>query len=364
MYQLNQKEGFEVSLKFWIERFFYTKLMKLSAHRVKDKAEFACIIQEIQSGGRQSIENIITLCKKARKIGLLGINTYANPLFVFYRHCVTIGFQDMCEIQNDNIQEFLSIYTTNLSLTTIRNYRFALNNFFDFIQKNNILENGATHIYNIELLGSNQSFKQELPEYLTQDELQRFLEALQKYDLGQKRVNPVIRLRNQLIILMIAYSGARVSEILCLNFKDVSSEKDYYVLRLHGKGNKMRVVYISRFLLESYYQEWIELRSHFSYVNETMPLFINHKLQTPTQPYIYVIIENLLANIGIRKAKNGAHLLRHSFATMLYTKSKDLVLVQETLGHSSIETSRIYTHFDNNKLKHAANVISENIHPD
>lgn len=357
-YPLNKQEGFDVSLRFWLERFFYTKLMKLSAHRVKNKNEFAGVIQDIQSGGRQSIDAIIAVCKRARKVGLIGINTYVNPLFAFYNYCLKVGFEDMRDIEADNVHEFLSIYTTNLSFATIRNYQFALTNFFEFIQKNNILDNGASHIYTMDIIQTNRSFKQELPEYLTQDELKRFLEALKRYDIPQKHVNKTVKLRNQLIILMIAYSGARVSEILELNFKDISIDGEYYLVRLHGKGNKMRTVYILRKLIEHYFNAWIAMRSSFPNAREEMPLFINRKLNVPAQSYIYVIIENLLANIGIRKAKNGAHLLRHSFATMLYTKSKDLILVQESLGHSSIETSRIYTHFDNNKLKNAANVIS------
>lgn len=357
MYDLN-KDSFDVSLRFWLERFFYSKLMNLSAHRVQDKASFSKIIQEIQSGGRQDIQNIESICKKARKIGLLGINTYATPLIIFYKHCVSLGFEDMREISQDNVYEFLSIYGASLSLASMRNYRIALNNFFVFVEKNNIVENGASHIYNMDILGGQKSFKQDLPEYLKEHELVKFLDALKAYDIPQKRVNELVKLRNQLIILMIAYSGARVSEILNLNFKDVSLEDKYYTLRVRGKGNKMRLIYISRHLIESYFNQWLSMRSEISGVRDDMPLFINAKFKVPTQPYIYIIIENLLSNIGIRKAKNGAHLLRHSFATLLYTKSKDLVLVQESLGHSSIETSRIYTHFDNERLKHSANVIS------
>jgi len=52
-------------------------------------------------------------------------------------------------------------------------------------------------------------------------------------------------------------------------------------------------------------------------------------------------------------------MLRHTFATMLYKKQKDLVLVQEALGHASLNTSRIYTHFDSEKLKLAAQVAEE-----
>ena len=360
-YPLNSKNGFDTSLRFWLERYFYAKFMKLSAHRVSDKAGFAKIVQDMQSGGRQGIDEIIALCKKARKIGFLGINTYANPLFVFYNHCIKMGYDDMRELNNDNVMEFISIYTSDLSLSTIKNYRIALMNFFTFIDKNNEIANNAAHVYSMDLLGSANSFKQDLPEFLSEEELKAFLDALKSYNLNQQRINEKIKARNQLIILMIAYSGARVSEILGLNFKDVSLEKGYYTLRLRGKGNKMRVVYIKESLLSGYFDAWLEIRNAIKGAKEEMAFFINSKFKTPTQPYIYTIIETLLANIGIRKAKNGAHLLRHSFATLLYSKSKDLVLVQESLGHSSIETSRIYTHFDNERLKHTANVIADEV---
>lgn len=356
-YPLN-RENFDVSLRFWLERFLYSKLMGLTAHRVKDKEAFAQIVQDLQSGGLNPIEEIHTICKRARKIGLLGINVYANPLFTFYAYCIKLGFYDMREIHVENVQEFLSIYTTNLSLTTIRNYQFALTNFFDYIQKNNALENGAAHVYNMDVVLTSRSVSHDLPEFLTEAELNAFLDALKNYDIKQKHINASVRLRNQLLILVIVYSGARVSEILEIMYKDVSVEGDYYALRLRGKGNKMRVVFIARVLIEEYYNEWLALRATFPNVNDDMPLFINKKFRVPAQSYIYVVIENLLLSAGIRKAKNGAHLLRHSFATMLYNKSKDLILVQESLGHSSVETSRIYTHFDNQRLKHAANVIS------
>ncbi len=357
-YPLN-KEKFDISLRFWLERFFYSKLMGLTAHRVKDKGEFAQIIQDIQSGGRNSINEIKAICKRARKIGLLGINTYANPLFIFYEYCMKLGFEDMREIHTENVQEFLSIYTTNLSLTTIRNYQFALTNFFDFVQKHNTIENGASHVYTMDIAFASRSVNHVLPDFLTEEELSRFLKSLKSYDLHQKHVNTSVRLRNQLIILMIIYSGARVSEILEIGYKDISLEGDYYVLRLRGKGNKIRVVFILRTLIEQYYNEWKVIRNSIPNVTDDMQFFINKKFRVPAQSYIYTIIETLLASAGIRKAKNGAHLLRHSFATMLYNKSKDLILVQESLGHSSVDTSRIYTHFDNKRLKHAANVVSD-----
>ena len=50
-------------------------------------------------------------------------------------------------------------------------------------------------------------------------------------------------------------------------------------------------------------------------------------------------------------------MLRHSFATLLYSKHKDLILVQEALGHADINTSRIYTHFDKDRLRKTTEIF-------
>ena len=96
-----------------------------------------------------------------------------------------------------------------------------------------------------------------------------------------------------------------------------------------------------------------------NYMSKDTLLFVNKKGTPLTQSYVSRIVEQLLFRAGIRKQKNGAHMLRHTFATLLYKKQKDLVLVQEALGHANLNTSRIYTHFDNDKLKLAAQVAKE-----
>ncbi len=96
-----------------------------------------------------------------------------------------------------------------------------------------------------------------------------------------------------------------------------------------------------------------------NYLSEDGLLFVNRNGKALTQAYVSRIVEQILFRAGIRKQKNGAHMLRHTFATLLYKKQKDLVLVQEALGHANLNTSRIYTHFDNDKLKLAAQVAKE-----
>ena len=50
-------------------------------------------------------------------------------------------------------------------------------------------------------------------------------------------------------------------------------------------------------------------------------------------------------------------MLRHTFGTKLYQTNKDLILVQEALGHADINTSRIYTHFDKDRLKKTTSIF-------
>jgi len=105
-------------------------------------------------------------------------------------------------------------------------------------------------------------------------------------------------------------------------------------------------------IIQSELQEWLDIKN----CNNQL-IFCNSKGNLLTQSYISRIVEKILISAGIRKEKNGAHMLRHSFATLLYSKHHDLVLVQEALGHADINTSRIYTHFDTSRLKKTTDLM-------
>jgi len=124
------------------------------------------------------------------------------------------------------------------------------------------------------------------------------------------------------------------------------------VLQVRGKGNKPRVVMIKASIIETDLQNWLNMRI----CNDDL-LVCNKKGNRLTQAYVSRIVEQILISAGIRKEKNGAHMLRHSFATLLYQKHHDLILVQEALGHADINTSRIYTHFDKERLKATTNLM-------
>ncbi len=342
------------NLLLWIGRFLRYKCTSLSNSQVKDQNKvFECLNELNHACSSIQLEKV---CKKARNAGLLGINTYALPLLKFYEYTKKISLKSLKSIDEVMLAEFLSVYTGGLSLATKKNYRIALLGLFSYIDKQNQDENEKSYIYNITLKnisGANQSAGNKLPTHLNNEELEKFLEGIDKIEMSAK-----VRARNRLLIKIIVFTGMRSNEALQLKIKDFTLENGCYTILIKGKGDKYRAVMLKAFHIESLLKEWLMERELYPVKNDL--LFCNQKGSALTQAYLYKQVERIINFAGLRREKNGAHMLRHSFATLLYQKRHDLILVQEALGHASLNTSRIYTHFDKQRLEEAASIWEEN----
>ena len=293
--------------------------------------------------GTKSIDELAIIVKEARNIGLSGINTYFNPLFKLYNFMLDLGLDSMKEIDEELLSDFLASQTSSLSDASKKNHRIALLSFFSYIDKQNENSDGTSTLFKIELKnwgGLSGKRGTKLPSFMNKVEIDKFLNAIDTFEFTDN-----IAYRNRLILKIIIYTGVRVSEILNLKMKDMFKEENVYLLQIKGKGNKPRVVMIKSSIIENDLKHWLDIR-----VCNSDLLVCNQKGERLTQAYVSRIVENILISAGIRKEKNGAHMLRHSFATLLYQKHHDLILVQEALGHADINTSRIYTHFDKERL--------------
>ena len=348
-YELDFMNSFDKTFLFWIERFVRNKLTTLSNRQVNDKQKLALIIQQLVKGTK-SIDELAIIVKEARNIGLAGVNTYFNPLFKLYNFTHNIGLGSIKEIDEELLSDFLASETSALSDATKKNHRIALLSLFSYIDKQNQNEDRSSYLFKIELKnwgGLSGKSGTKLPSFMNKDEIDRFLSAIDSFEFTDNT-----GFRNRLIIKMIIYTGIRVSEILNLRIKDIFKEDNVYMLQIRGKGNKPRVVMIKSSIIEKELQNWLDMR-----VCNSDLLVCNQKGERLTQAYVSRIVENILISAGIRKEKNGAHMLRHSFATLLYQKHRDLILVQEALGHADINTSRIYTHFDKERLKKTTEIF-------
>ena len=348
-FPLDCKDSFESSFIFWLTRYVKFKLSSLSNKELRDPKALASVNFAL-SREIKNIEQLDGLVKSARNAGLTGINTYFNPLKKIYETMKFYELSSLKQIDEELLSEILASTTGGLSDASKKNYRISVINFFAFLDKQNE-EDGKAHVFDINLKnwgGVSGNKGQKLPEFMGEDEVKKFLEAIEESDFKQNSN------RNKLIIKVIIFTGIRVSEALNLKRKDITEDGDLFIIRIRGKGNKYRIVMIKRHLIEDHLNAIA-----INYINKEGYLFINKKGTRLTQAYVSRIVEQILFKAGIRKEKNGAHMLRHTFATMLYKKQKDLVLVQEALGHASLNTSRIYTHFDSDKLKLAAKVAED-----
>ena len=348
-FPLDCKDSFESSFIFWLTRYVKFKLSSLSNKELRDPKALASVNFAL-SREIKNIEQLDGLVKSARNAGLTGINTYFNPLKKIYETMKFYELSSLKQIDEELLSEILASTTGGLSDASKKNYRISVINFFAFLDKQNE-EDGKAHVFDINLKnwgGVSGNKGQKLPEFMGEEEVKKFLEAIEQSDFKQNSN------RNKLIIKVIIFTGIRVSEALNLKRKDITEDGDLFIIRIRGKGNKYRIVMIKRHLIEDHLNAIA-----INYINKEGYLFINKKGTRLTQAYVSRIVEQILFKAGIRKEKNGAHMLRHTFATMLYKKQKDLVLVQEALGHASLNTSRIYTHFDSDKLKLAAKVAED-----
>lgn len=348
-YPLDCEENFERSFLFWLCRYVKFKLNSLSNKELKDPQALA-VVNLALSKGVKNIQELDAYVKKARNAGLSGVNTYFNPLKKLYEYLLFYKLYSLKQIDEELLVEILASISASLSDASKKNYRIAVINFFAFLDKQNE-EDQKAHIFDINLknwAGISGSKGVKLPEYMNEDEVSKFLDAIDNTDFKSNTI------RNRLIIKIIIFTGIRVSEAINIKLKDISEENDLYIIRIRAKGNKYRVVMIKKELIEHLLKD-----VKVNYLSCDGLLFVNRNGKALTQAYVSRIVEQILFKAGIRKQKNGAHMLRHTFATLLYKKQKDLVLVQEALGHASLNTSRIYTHFDNEKLKLAAEVAKK-----
>jgi len=164
-----------------------------------------------------------------------------------------------------------------------------------------------------------------LPKYLSAEEILQGLEGIDR--------SKVSGLRDYALILFLYASGCRISEALSVQRSDIL--EGWLKIRF-AKGEKERVVPLAPIAteaLEAYLKEQSMASSY---------LWLNYKGDQLSRISAYKIVKKYL---GV-----SPHVLRHSFASSLIIGGADLRVVQELLGHASLETTQIYTHIQKQNL--------------
>ncbi|MGK5595041.1 MAG: site-specific tyrosine recombinase/integron integrase [Parachlamydiaceae bacterium] len=250
-----------------------------------------------------------------------------------------IGFLERLQIESlaDVTEQILFNYLAWLkqgkaASSSMARALFAIKVFFKFVKR----EGGVNT--NCAASLSSPRLWQLIPDVISPHEIDRMLmhkEAISFEDTRDRA------------ILEVLYScGLRVSEVCSLNIHDVDDQ----FVRVLGKGNKERLVPIGQKALDAL-SVYDAFRDTIKMPNQTR-LFVTNKGKNITRFYVWKMIKEAGRQAGIVK-NISPHTLRHCFATHLLDNGADLRVIQELLGHSSINSTDRYTHVSRSHLQNA-----------
>lgn len=262
------------------------------------------------------------------------ITNYSIDIEEFYIFLKKENITRLQDVDYKILRKYLNYMTENkYSNKTISRKLSSLRTFFKYLVKKEIIND------NPMILISNPKEEKKLPKYLNYGEIEKILEIPNK--------ETTLGLRNACILEILYSTGIRVSELVNLKIRDI----DFYnkKIRVLGKGNKERIV-----LFGNRCENLLE-----RYIKESRAVLNKKKVE-------YLFLNNLGQNISVRSIENiidkiekeaclkfsiSPHVFRHTFATHLLDNGADLNSVKELLGHENLNTTAIYTHISNERLR-------------
>lgn len=207
--------------------------------------------------------------------------------------------------------------------------------FFKFLHEDEYRTDNPAHLLETPKLGL------YLPDTLSLKDVDTLLSAID--------ISTPIGQRNKCMIEVLYGCGLRVSELTELKISNINFKEKF--MKIEGKGDKLRLVPLADYTIQLMkdYMKNVRAQQKINPKYEDI-LFLNSRGTSMTRVIVFIIIKELADKAGINK-NISPHTFRHSFATHLLQNGADLRFIQEMLGHSSITTTQIYTHLENEELR-------------
>ncbi|MFX1278889.1 MAG: site-specific tyrosine recombinase/integron integrase [Promethearchaeota archaeon] len=220
----------------------------------------------------------------------------------------------------------------------------SLRSYFKFLTLNEFIEKNPMSTIKSPKI----KLEESLPKFLNISDVEKIFKKLKDRTLFNSRKSQ----RYYLIIRLLYSTMARVSELCNIRIKDIDFEKGY--IRLRGKGNKERIVPVDKKTLEIFEES---LRDRITYDPENY-LIVNTRNQRLNPRLVQADIKHIKELCGFPDSKIiTPHVFRHTGATHLRRSGMDISELQDILGHSSPNTTRIYAKNDITKLKQSYSMM-------
>ncbi len=208
----------------------------------------------------------------------------------------------------------------------------TLKSFFKFLMKQNIIAQTP-----MAIIVSPKTSKR-LPAFVEENNIHTLFNYVEFSDNWKGKTE-------RLVLLLFYNTGMRLSELI--NLTETQIDTYYCQLKVLGKGNKERIIPVSKNLLDELtdYIKDKPLRR-----DNVINVFVNEKGKPLYPKYVYNLVKKHLGSVTTLQ-KKSPHILRHTFATHLTNNGAPLNAVKELLGHTSLAATQVYTHNTIEKLK-------------
>ena len=249
----------------------------------------------------------------------------------------------ICSVTTEEIYDFF-IYLSNErgNGASARSRKLsAIKGFYKFIcQKKHLMDKSPA----IDMEGPKK--RQSLPKFLSIDESLALLEAIENDEESKTKE------RDYAIITLFLNCGMRLSELCGINLSDI--DRELRSLRVIGKGNKERIVYLNEACKDAI-SKYLVIRREEKYKKcNTNALFISKQYKRISNKTVQWLVYKYLSLAGLEYKHYSTHKLRHTAATLMYQTGKvDVRVLKEILGHEQLNTTQIYTHVSNKGMQDA-----------
>lgn len=275
----------------------------------------------------ESTKDFLEYLKYERRVSVNTVDSYGENLLLLKNYTN----KDLISLKKENIKDFLD--NVEATARTKAHYLTVFNSFYKYLVfMDKIKSNPCDGIKAPKL-------EKKLPTYLTNEEIAKLFNI---------RLTKPVDYRNKAILEVMYATGARISEVINLELNQIDFEE--CIIRVVGKGKKERIIPLDDVAIEAL-DNYINNYRPFLIKNETCNyVFLNKNGEKISRQMIFKILKNLANKAGITK-EISPHTLRHSFASNLLNNGADLRVIQELLGHENLETTEIYSHLQNKKIK-------------
>lgn len=223
----------------------------------------------------------------------------------------------------------------------------ALRKFTEYLRQTGKLQIPLLNIKQEEIIDNK-------PTVLTEEEIQQLYKATGIIPDKMKHAKPrefyeMLNLRDKAMLSIFYGCGLRRNEGYHLNITDIRLESAVVHVR-KGKGYKERFVPVSKKGMENITAYLYDARPLMIRDNKEEAFFLNHNGKRLGGQMLMLSLQNLARradNTALQQKEIGLHTLRHSIATHLLGNGMSLEKIRDFLGHSSLESTQIYTHLIN-----------------